>query len=203
MYPFFGTRFSTLTCILLIGGLIGLASAPPASAQSLFEDPRASQVGDVVTVILAEEATAQRGSGYQDESSSQLGASAGSSTLDNTFGADAQFSSSSETANETFQNELLEGRITAEVVDIDELGNLVIEGERRVDINGVTHVMNVRGTVRAIDVRSDNSLLSYQVANADIEYRRSGITRNLFSPSFFAQIGSVAALAAAIFFGTQ
>lgn len=197
-------RYFLWMCVLFMGGWIGLAGAQPALAQSLFEDPRASQVGDIVTVVLAEEATAQRQSGSQQESGSQVGGSAGGPSLSETFGADAQFSASSETADETFQNELLEGRITAEVVDTDGAGNLIIEGERTVEINGVTHIMSLQGTVRAVDVRSDNSLLSFQVANANIEYERSGTaTSTLFSSSFLAQAGSVLALAAAIFFSTR
>ena len=190
--------------LVVAGVVLGYLALPASSAaQSLYEDPRANQVGDVVTVILAEETSAQRESGYQGQSSAQFGGSGGASQLENTFGVDAEFSSGSNSSNESMQNELLQGRLTAEVVDVNDTGNLIIEGERRVNINGVTHIMHVTGTVRDLDVRGDNTLFSYEIANADIEYRRAGVSRRFFRPGILARVGAVAALGAAIFFGTQ
>lgn len=199
-HPLQGTGLAI--ALALLGAF---AATRPARAQSLYADPRARQSGDIITIILAEETSAQRESEYANNSSSQLGGSSNidSPDLSSTFGVDAQFSKSSENTNETVQSDLLQGRITAQVVEVDENGNLVVQGERHLNINGVTHLMKVQGTVRPFDVRSDNTLFSYQIANAEVEYRRAGFTRRFLTPGFMAKAGAVVALGAAIFFGTQ
>jgi flagellar L-ring protein precursor FlgH len=159
----------------------------------------------MLTIILAEQTSAQRASGYENSSNSRLGGSSGinSPDINSTFGVNAQFNKSSENSNETVQSDMLQGQLTARVVEVDDTGNLVVEGERRIEVNGVTHLMRVRGFVRPFDVRSDNTLFSYQIANAEIEYRRAGFTRRFIKPGFMAKAGAVVALGAAIFFGMQ
>lgn len=191
---------------LMSGALIVvLLTTTPIRAQSLYADPRARQAGDVLTIILAEETSAQRATDYQNSSNSQLGGSSSinSPDINSTFGVNTQFNKSSENSNETMQSDMLQGRLTARVIDVDESGNLIIEGERRIEVNGVTHLMRVKGLVRPFDVQSDNTLLSYQIANAEVEYRRAGFTRRFIKPGFMAKAGAVLALGAAIFFGVQ
>jgi len=191
------------------GTLLALATfltAPPAvHAQSMYADARARQAGDVITVLLSESTSAQRESSYQDRSNAQLGggASADGPSIAGTFGLDAQFNQEAENANETIQSDLLQGTLTVQVTDVNDVGNLVVEGERRLNVNGVTHFMRVTGTVRPFDIQSDNTLFSYQIANANIEYRQTGLVRRYTSPGFLTRVGAVAVLGAAIFFGAQ
>ena len=191
--------------ILAVFALVGGLLAPPAAAQSLYADARARQPGDVLTVLLSESTSAQRESASQNRSNSSLGGSgtADGPSIAGTFGLDAEFSNASESANETVQSDLLQGTLTVRVAEVDDAGNLVIEGERRLNVNGVTHFMRVTGTVRPFDIRTDNTLFSYQIANADIEYRRDGLIQRYAGPGFFAKVGAVVVLGAAIFFGAQ
>lgn len=192
--------------LFLFAALLALlAAAPTAQAQSLYADPIAREPGDILTVILVEETAAQRASGYDSRSAAGLGGSAtvNAPTLASRFGADAEFSKNASTSNQTVQSDLLEGTLTARVVDVDEGGNLVVRGERRLNVNGVTHVMRVAGLVRPLDVRYNNTVLSYQIANAEVEYRRAGLSRRFFSPGLLAKAGAVVVLGAAVFFGMQ
>lgn len=199
--PSLRRHFALLTVALVTLMMV----AAPVRAQSLYADPRAQGVGDMLTIILAEQTSAQRASGYENSSNSSLGGSSGvnSPDINSTFGVNAQFNKASENSNETVQSDMLQGQLTARVVEVDDTGNLVVEGERRIEVNGVTHLMRVRGFVRPFDVRSDNTLFSYQIANAEIEYRRAGFTRRFIKPGFMAKAGAVVALGAAIFFGMQ
>lgn len=180
-------------------------SAVPAQAQSMYADFRARAVGDVITVILAEQTSAQRATGYENSSSSSIGGDSGinSPDINSTFGMNASFNKESENTNETVQSDLLEGTITATITEVDQYGNLMIEGERHLNVNGVTHLMRVSGMVRPVDISSSNTLLSHQIANADVEYRRDGFTRRFIKPGFLAKAGAVVALGAAVFFGMQ
>ena len=195
-------RRTAVPLALVVALLIG---AGPAQAQSMYADFRAREVGDVITIILAEQTSAQRSTGYENNSSSSLGGSSGveSPDLNSTFGVNASFNKASENTNETVQSDMLEGTITARIVEVDEYGNLRVEGERHLNVNGVTHLMRVSGMVRPVDISTSNTLLSHQIANAEVEYRRDGFTRKFIKPGFMAKAGAVVALGAAIFFGMQ
>ena len=173
----------------------------PAKAQSLYADPTARQTGDAVTIILAERTSAQRESGWKNQSSSGLGGDASvSNGISGRFGLDARFNKAAQAENESVQSDLLRGTITALVVGTDEAGNLLVEGERKLSVNGEGHLLRVSGTIRPFDVRYDNTVLSHQIANATIEYHRDGLHRKFFKPGMFVRFGAVAVLAAAIAF---
>ncbi len=173
---------------------------------SLFADPRAHQIGDVVTIILAERTNAQRESRWANRSDavrSGSGTVKGSNNLSGSFGVDATFATDNNNRNTSLQRDLLNGTISAQIVAIDSLGNLIIRGERILTINGETHLLRISGAVRPIDVRHDNTLLSYQIADARIEYRQTGFKHRWFKPNFWSRMGVVAILGAAVMYALK
>lgn len=194
-------KASFAACLMLLAGW----GSPSVQAQSLYADPIARQAGDILTIVLAEETSAQRESRYTDASSASQGgeASVGSPTLSGRFAADTQFNQEAASRNRTVQSELLRGTVTARVTEVDPGGNLIIEGERHLNVNGVTHIMRITGTVRALDVQANNTVLSYQVADAHVDYRQDGRVRRLLGTGTLTKIGAVAILGAALFFGAQ
>ncbi|QXD17140.1 flagellar basal body L-ring protein FlgH [Rhodocaloribacter litoris] len=184
------------------------ALAFPVHAQhSMFADFKARGAGDVITIILAERTAAQRESGWANKADARIGGTASLSAgsgLSGAFAADARFNKSALHENESVQSDLLSGTMTATIVRRDEAGNLHVQGERRLSVNGETHIMRVSGLVRPYDVRTDNTVLSYQIANAAIEYHREGgITRSLFKPGRMVRLGLLAVLAGAVVYATQ
>lgn len=183
-----------------------LYSTNPASGQSLFTDPVAHQPGDVLTIVLAEQTSAQRESSYEGSSQSALsgGASTSAPSIGSQFGGDAQISTETNNSNESVQSDVLEGTLTARVTDVNEAGNLLIEGERRLTVNGVTHVMEVAGIVRPSDVRHDNTVLSHQIAGANITYSQAGFRHSgVFSKGLLLKAGTVAAIGLSVFLGIR
>lgn len=180
-------------------------AAAPAQAQlSVFADPKAGAVGDLVTIVLVERTTASRQSAWQNASDASLAGGAnvaGAGDLSGRFGVDATFNKNARNQNSSSQQDLLNGTVTARVLDVDPTGNLIIEGERKLSVNGETHLLRVSGTVRPIDIRSNNTVLSPDIASAAIEYRRGGIHRRFFKPALFVRAGAVAAIIAAIVVG--
>lgn len=178
----------------------------PAQAQlSVFADPKADAAGDLVTVVLVERTTASRQSAWQNASNAAVGGTAevvGNSDISGRFGVDATFNKQARNQNSSSQHDLLNGTVTARVVDVDPAGNLIIAGERKLSVNGETHLLRISGVVRPIDIRSNNTVLSPDIANADIEYRRGGLHRRYFSPALFVRAGAVAAIIAAIIIGS-
>lgn len=188
---------TAILALLLVGTL-----APVLFAQqgSLYGDPKARRQGDVLTVILAEQTTAERSSSWEQSSASDKGVSLNGSGDDVSaaFGADASVNSDSEASNESVQSDMLQGRFTARVTEVGPSGNLTIAGERRLNLDGETHLMSVQGTVRPYDIRYDNTIMSYQIANAQIEYRDTGRKSRWFSPAIFTRAGAVLGVLGAI-----
>ncbi len=192
------------TLILLLALLL---SPLGVSAQSLYSDFRARGPGDIITIILAERTSAQRASEWQNASTNSVGGSSnatGGADLSGRFALDARFSKDAKNSNTSFQRDLLTGTITATITDRDRRGNLTIEGVRTLNVNGETHLMKISGLVRTVDIRTNNSVMSYQIANADIEYsKKGGLTRGLFKPGKLVRFGVIAVLGGALAFGMK
>lgn len=176
------------------------ASDAPRRARSLYADLRAFQTGDLVTVVLAERTSARRASASQ---ASATASTSGAASLPGgrVFGADAQVNGARASDSQTAQSDALTGTLAARVVSVDPAGNLTIEGERRLNVDGATHLLRVRGTVRPADISRDNAVLSYQIAGADVEYRQEG--RRLMRPRLLTTVGLVAVVVAAVVVGTS
>ncbi len=189
---------------LIAASLILSMTAPALAQSSLYSDPRAGREGDVLTVVLAERTSAARQSDWDNRSGSGFGGSANvSNGVTGNFALDANFNKEALNRNQSSQRDLLTGTFTARVIDTDEHGNLIIAGERRLHVNGETHLLRVSGLVRPFDVRYANSILSYQIANADIEYRHAGAHRRFVRPGFLARAGAVVVIGAALLFASQ
>ena len=204
-------RFTQKRLFLVISSflLVNLLSIHTTHAQqSLFSDIRAFRIGDAVTITLAERTAAQRESGWERKTNSGTSGGAsldGGPNLSGSFGVNATFNNETSNQNESIQRDLLQGNMTALVVGIDSLsGNLIIEGERNLNVNGDNHIMSVRGTVRPFDIMSDNTVLSYKLANANIIYKRDGSIRAAIKrPGALAGGAALLLVGAAIVFGSD
>jgi flagellar L-ring protein FlgH len=188
-------------------------AAPPAplfrTMGSLYSAPTARRAGDVLTVILAERTNASRRAQYDAASTAGLNGSSGrgnSSPTDSTggggpFAVDARFTADASARNETALNDLLNGTVSVLVTGVDPAGNLQVEGERRISVNGVGHRLSVRGLVRPVDVSATNTVLSFQIANADVVYNRDGKTAR-FGPAFLGTVGLLGLILAGAFLGS-
>lgn len=184
---------------LLVAGFV----LPAYGQVSMFADPKARSVGDILTIILAERTNAQRESGWENRSNARLSGSGSveaDDDLKDTFGFDAGINKEGLNRNESVQSDLLHGTMTVMVVGVDSTGNLAVQGERKLSVNGEAHVMKVSGLVRPFDIRYDNSILSYQIANANIEYRRAGFGRKWFKPGTLVRWGVYAILGAGAYY---
>jgi flagellar L-ring protein precursor FlgH len=173
--------------LLILAFAFGVASAQekenpgslfsPGSQNPLF-DRTARKVGDILTVIVTEEAVA-------DFAAKTSAAKAEGASFSPNFVVDffkrifrpfgVSSSSSSQAEGRTSQNGKLTARLSVLVVDVTPSGNLVIEGTRAIGSNRQTQTFRLRGTVRPFDVRPDNTVPSALVANAEIAVGGAGL----------------------------
>jgi len=144
----------------------------------LFEDLRPRRVGDVVTIVLDEQANASKNSSASASrtSSASLVPTAVPDGLEeiNRWGFDVEGDSAFSGTGGAQANNRLTGTITVTVSDVLPNGNLAVIGEKQIMINQGTEYMRFSGVVNPRFVDARNSVRSSQVADAQIEYTGKG-----------------------------
>lgn len=148
----------------------------------LFEDRKATRVGDILTVRLNEQTNASKNS--QTSTSKATEASLANPTVfgrplthDGTplFEGSLSGDSSFDGAGSSSQSNSLLGDITVTVVQRLPNGNLRIRGEKWVTLNQGREFIRLSGIIRPDDIEPDNSLQSYRIADAQITYSSKGV----------------------------
>ncbi|HHE54156.1 MAG TPA: flagellar basal body L-ring protein FlgH [Caldithrix abyssi] len=180
--------------IILIFGLIACSMAQ--AIPSLYSDIKAHQVGDVLSVIIVENANASRQSKSNSKLSSEIGMDAKSSgniaDFLPVFGGSGSFNSKHQGEDGTAQSDRLTGRISVRIVEQTENGMLKIQGERKLNVNGEENLMKLEGFVRPRDITSSNTVYSYNIADARITYRKSGLGQSFLKTRTITKVLSFA-----------
>ena len=153
------------------------------TSKSMFTDIKAHDIGDVITVLIAEISNASRASTANMSANSGIGAdgsvSGNLSSFIPLFGMSTNISEDHNDDEGTTQTEMVTGKITATIMEKDQNGLLKIEGSRKVNVNGETNMMEISGYVRDRDITSQNTIYSYYIANADITYKKTGLVNKI------------------------
>lgn len=153
-----------------------------STSLQLFEDLRASRVGDIITVRLTERTIATKSS--NTSTAKTTSASLTNPTIlgrpttrngDPLFTGALSGAQSFEGAGSSNQSNSLAGDITVTVVDRLPNGNLVVQGEKWVTINQGREFIRLSGVIRPYDIEPDNSISSGRVGNAQIAYSSKGV----------------------------
>jgi flagellar L-ring protein precursor FlgH len=146
--------------------------------QSLFTDIKAHQVGDIITVLIVEQNRASNQVETKTEKSTSINTSGGPGigSLDfiPMFGGKADNSNKFDGKGENLRTGSIRARMSVTVLEVRDNGDLVVEGSRVIGINGDEETIYVSGVVRSRDVSPDNTVESYQIADAEISYTGKG-----------------------------
>ena len=176
------TKFIIILLVLLLlpFALKVKGSGDFGQHQSLFSDIKAHTTGDILTVLIYEDARGQNDVTTKTEKSTKAEASGGPGIgpLDfiPLFGADAQNKSTFDGKGSNQRNGSLRARMSVTVVEVKPNGDLVIEGSRTIGISQEKETITLTGVVRSRDVKPDNSIESYLIADAAITYTGKGVT---------------------------
>jgi flagellar L-ring protein precursor FlgH len=174
--------------ILFIIGVLALALLLPYSLKaqerlqigspSLYTDIKAHRVGDLLTILIFEDAAAENETNTETKKNSNTDISGGPGVgpLDfiPLFGVSGQGTANFKGEGSTDRTTRLRAKMTARVTGITENGDLLIEGHRVVGVNDDKEALTLTGVVRSIDVAADNSVPSYVIADAHIIYNGRG-----------------------------
>lgn len=142
---------------------------------ALFEDAKARNIGDLVTILLVERTQAQKSAETSTNKSSSVdvtdvtlfGKSVGVNT-----GVSGTRSATG--GGESTQSNRLDGSLTAVVVGRLPNGLLQVRGEKQITLNQGSEMVFIDGVVRPIDILSNNTVSSDRVANARVSYKGRG-----------------------------
>jgi flagellar L-ring protein FlgH len=188
---------------LLAGTESGSPTAPTAgslytadgSLADIAMDFRATRVGDVVTVIVAEQASANS----QGTTSTKRTSSANAS-VNSLFGPKVANGALANLANLSGQQQLqgqgatsrittLTTTLSARVLKVLPNGNLIVEGTKAVAINSEVQNVSLRGIVRPIDIGPDNSITSSRVADLEVRINGRGVVNDaIHRPNFLYRL---------------
>jgi flagellar L-ring protein FlgH len=167
-------------------------------SRAFFKDQRAHQVGDIMTVKVNINDTAQ----FQDQTQVTRTASQ-DNEITNFLGANrinnpakavlpgsiitADSNSQSNANGSINRTDQLVTNVAAVVVQLLPNGNLVIQGKQEIRLNSEMRELLVAGVVRPEDIDSDNSIDLPKIAEARVAYGGKGTLSNIQQPPWGQQ----------------
>jgi flagellar L-ring protein precursor FlgH len=171
-------------------------------SRSFFNDQRASRIGDIITVEIEIDDSAElsNSSNRQRSASTSAGVSnffgletAVGQVLNNAFDPSNMISADADSSHNgqgaINREEKIELTVAAVIVDRLPNGNLVLAGRQEVRINGELRELTVSGIIRPEDVTANNRINHTQIAEARISYGGRGSISAVQRPNWGQRIG--------------
>lgn len=193
------------------GSLFPASAGSTARFRPLFEDPRARNVGDTLTVVLNEKTAAKRSSNASAEKTTEADITADLSSLNNIAGVTrglsgvgriardvanrtmaagnsvngltAEGSVTFEGAGEAAAQNDFTGTITVTVIEVLSNGNLFVAGEKQLAVSSEEEIIRISGVVNPSDLVR-NSTTSSKMADLRLEYRGRGFGDDTSRPGW-------------------
>lgn len=168
-------------------------------SHSMFSDKKAHAVGDILTILVQENNAASK----QNNTSTAKQAAVDASIASFLYGPNAsglltkkgkypalKFDSKSDFSGggQINNSEKITARLAVRVIDVLPNGNLVVEGRRQTAFSGEKQDATLRGTVRADDVMANNTIYSYNMADATIQFESKGTITDSQRKGWFTRI---------------
>jgi len=146
----------------------------------MFEDKRARNVGDILTINIVEKTTGNKKSSAGSTNANSINANMPNVTsgplaqLLKAFPITSSSSNKSATTGAGAASEDLTGTIAVTVIEVLANGNLLVSGEEQVALNQSDEFIRFSGVVNPTSITGANTVSSTQVADAHIEYKSAG-----------------------------
>jgi flagellar L-ring protein precursor FlgH len=177
------------------GPAAGSLYADGGRLADLARDLRASQIGDVVTIVVADRASAiSKGattSVRKSESRAGITSLAGPIRASGPLGQLANLGGQSKLdgQGETSRESVLETTISAVVTRVLPNGNLVVEGSKDVMINAERQRVTIRGLLRWNDLSPGNRVSSDRLSELEVRVEGRGVVHDAIRrPNFLYRL---------------
>ncbi len=167
----------------------------PLSAQSLFDDstykglvtdPRSYEIGQILTVLIYESATASSSTDAATDKATSFGLTAnnGSNQESANLGINSDFNGGG-TLTRTGK---FVASVSVSIIEVTDKGELIVQGAQDLEFNNEIQSIELQGRVRPQDISSDNTVISTRVADAKIKYVGDGLLTDRETPGILTRI---------------
>jgi flagellar L-ring protein precursor FlgH len=175
---------------------------PDEKRRSMFADRKAFEIGDILTILVQESNSASKDNSTKTGKSTAVDASISSFLYSPTasgfltkngqlpalkYGSTSDFDGGGSINN----SEKISARISVRVVDVLPNNNLVVEGKRQTSFAGETQDVVLRGIVRPDDITPNNTIVSYNMADATIQFVSKGSITDSQRKGWFTKLWDV------------
>lgn len=186
--------FIAVCCVLIGVSFANADSLWNKDSSSPYSPEKAYKIGDIITIIVDENTSAQQKAGTNTTTKDDLGAQLTHTIarLNPLISANTSITSSNGNKytgqGSTQRASTVTTKIAAMVTEVLDNGNIKIDGSHYLDVNDESQQILVSGIVRSKDISVANSVYSYQVANAQISVKGTGAVQEAESPGWFTRI---------------
>ncbi len=160
------------------------------SFKSLFADQKANKIGDAITIIVIESSQASNNAEKSSGRSSDLGFNlSGNVAKEPIPNADVGLGTKNEFegSGSAKTSGMVRTKISATIDSVLSNGNLIVRGSRKIIINGEEQIVSIKGIVRTSDIMADNSVLSYNLSDAEIIFEGTGLIHDSQEPGWLTK----------------
>jgi len=167
-----------------------------SESTSMFADQKARNVGDIVTIIISENASASKQATTSTERDTNISAGIpnffglenssliAGSDLDLSNLVSGNFNDSFDGEGTTTRRGNLTAALTTQVIERYPNGNLKIRGGKEVMVNNEVQIIYLTGIIRTIDITAANTIPSSKILNARISYTGQGALADKQQPGW-------------------
>ena len=192
-------QFIILLLLPAVAAAGSLWTAPGSREQGVASDLKAGQVGDILTIIIEENAATSSTQNKSTTTKSSVSAAVTQFLFPTSasklgthngalpgigFGGDSAYAGGGAVNNA----QSLTARAAVLVTDVLPNGNLVIAGARRITFSGETQNVILHGLVRTADIGTGNTVLSTNIADARLEFISDGSLSDAQKRGWFSSL---------------
>ena len=184
--------------VIFLVAMAGIIAMPQAEAKtplidfetgtSLVTNMKAYRVGDLITILIAEQSSAKSSAKTKADNKSESKGGPGLGVLNFIKPWDMSVENKYKGDGDTQRKGSLEAEITARIIEVLHNGDYRLEGTRMININGEKQLIEITGICRSRDIMPDNTILSTYISNAQIAYNGSGMVTDSAEPGVVTKI---------------
>jgi flagellar L-ring protein precursor FlgH len=174
--------------VCLLGCLVSAQATTLYSDQAyvgLYSDPRAAKVGQTLTVLIYEQASAATSADRATNEST--GISGGVRGNQNLNAGEIDVATRSEGGGSLSRSGQLMASVSVTVREVLPNGELSVQGEQLIEFNEENQHIKISGRVRPEDISAENTVISTRLADAKISYIGEGLLGKQQKPGWLTR----------------
>jgi len=177
--------------LLVLPIIISAQNMTQNGFRSMFSDYKAVNLGDAITIVVVESSqasnAAEKSTGRESDIGFGLSGGLDATALpkvDLDVGSSNEFrgSGSSKTSG------MVRTKLSALIDSVLSNGLVRIKGSRKIVVNDEEQMITIKGLVRTSDISSNNTVLSYNISEAEIIFQSDGQIKSVQDPGWLTKL---------------